>query len=78
MSSMRALLFLFVGWVKQYDEYGSFKLDHPTGAAKLSGAGQHGQSVEKSGRDYFIEKGAEFLIGHHRTPTYIFCMICSI
>jgi hypothetical protein len=31
------------------------------------GVGQHGQSVGKSGRDYLIEKGAEFLIGHHRS-----------
>jgi hypothetical protein len=45
---------LFVDWVRQYDEHGSFKLDHPTGAAKLSGAGQHGQFVRKSGRDYFM------------------------
>jgi hypothetical protein len=30
----------------------------------LSGTRQHGQSVGKSGRNYFIQKPREFLTGH--------------
>jgi len=51
--------------VKQYHKHRPFTHNHPAGAAKLSGTRQHGQSVGKSGRNYFIQKTAEFLTGHH-------------
>jgi hypothetical protein len=51
--------------VKQYHKHRPFTHNHPAGAAKLSGTRQHGQSVGKSGRNYFIQKTAEFLTAHH-------------